>query len=665
MQRSFYICLALALLTAGIYWPVSHHDFVNYDDPDYVTANPIVQKGLTQEGIVWAFRNIHGEKTYWHPLTWLTHMADCQWFGLNPRGHHLGNVFLHTCNVVLLFLVLFQSTGASWRSAIVAALFAIHPLQMDTVAWVTERKNVLSAFFMLLSLLAYVRYAKFRGPVLYSLVIAFFAVALMSKPAVVTFPCLLLLWDAWPLRRVEFAMFGNSGSTGETTAIQRALTKVSPRFALLEKIPLFLLSAASCKLTLMAHEGLGMLGSEYHWPLRLRLENAIVSYARYLKKLLWPDDLAVLYPHPGKWPSLQVVLSGMILLSICALAVRAARSRPYLSIGWFWFLGMLVPAIGVVQVGFQSMADRFAYLPLIGILVMVVWGLADLALDSPVRQRLLAIGAGVVVAMYAGTTAFQLKHWRNSITLWEHTLHVTRNNYMAHHDLGVALREKNKLPEARAHFESTLSLKDNPATRLELARVFELERATNDAIAQLEKAIVLAPRWPDPRERLGHLLAQSSKKEEALAQYSELLRLAPGRADLHVTMAALLSGIQRVSEAAAHYREALRLNPNDVVALNNLAWLLATNPDDTVRNGYEAMAYGERACALTQWSNPVFLATFAAAQAERGNFQQAVELVTRAQAIATAAQEIRTAQDCEKLRVLFLSRTPFRDVEKR
>ncbi len=665
MRRLLYICLALAFLTAGVFWPVKNHEFVNYDDPDYVTANPIVQKGLSLEGVIWAFRNIHGEKTYWHPLTWLTHMADCQFFGMNPRGHHLGNVFLHACNVVLLFLILVQSTGALWRSAIVAALFGLHPLQMDTVVWVTERKNVLSAFFMLLSLLAYVRYAKFRGPVAYSLGIIFFAAALMSKPAVVAFPCLLLLLDVWPLRRLELASFNKLASTGEATAEQPRLTKVSPRISLLEKIPLFLLSAASCKLTLMAHEGLGMLGSEYHWPLRLRLENALVSYARYLKKLLWPNDLAVLYPHPGKWPFLEVVLSGVVLLIITAIVLRAARHRPYLSIGWCWFLGMLVPAIGVVQVGFQSMADRFAYLPLIGVLVMVVWGLADVALASPARQRALAIGASVVVACYGATTAFQLKHWRNSVTLWEHTLGVTRNNFMAHHDLGVALRERNALAEARSHFESTLSLKDNPATRSELARVFELQHATNEAIAQLEKAILLAPRWPDPRERLGYLLSQTSRKEEALAQYSELLRIAPRRANVHVTMAALLSGMHRVTEAADHYREALRLNPNDVVALNNLAWVLATHPDDKMRNGYEAASCADRACALTGWGNPVFLATLAAAQAELGNFQQAVELVTRAHAIATAAQEIRTAQDCEKLRALFLSRTPFRDVERR
>jgi tetratricopeptide (TPR) repeat protein len=664
MHRILYICLALALLTVGVFWPVRNHEFVNYDDPDYVTANPIVQNGLTRDGVVWAFQNIHAEKTYWHPLTWLTHMADCQFFGMNPRGHHLGNVILHTLNVVLLFLILVQSTGAPWRSAIVAALFAIHPLQMDTVAWVTERKNVLSAFFMLLSLLAYVRYAKFRGPILYSLVIVFFAAALMSKPAVVTFPCLLLLLDVWPLRRVELARFSNAGPAGETMAMP-PLPKISPRLALLEKVPLFLLSAASCKLTLMAHEGLGMLGAEYRWPLGLRLENAIVSYARYLKKFLWPDDLAVLYPHPGKWPFWEVVLSGVVLLAISALAVRTAKSRPYLSIGWFWFLGMLVPAIGIVQVGFQSMADRFVYLPLIGVLVAVVWSFADLARVSPARRRLLAIGAGVAVAIYGSATVLQLKHWQNSITLWEHTLRVTRNNYMAHHDLGVALREKNKLTEARAHLESTLSLKENPATRFELARVFELEHATNDAIAQLEKAILLAPRWPDPRERLGYLLAQSSQQEAALTQYSELLRMAPGRADLHVAVAALLSGIHRVGEAVGHYREALRLNPNDVVALNNLAWLLATNPDDKVRNGYEATSYGERACALTQWRNPGFLATLAAAHAERGNFQQAVELITRAHAIATAAQESRVAQDCEKLRTLFLSQTPFRDVDKR
>ncbi|HEY0551446.1 MAG TPA: tetratricopeptide repeat protein, partial [Verrucomicrobiae bacterium] len=520
---------------------------------------------------------------------------------------------------------------------------------------------VLSAFFMLLSLLAYIRYAKRRALIPYSFVFVFFAAALMSKPAVVTFPCLLLLLDAWPLRRFQFAMFGNSAPADEP---RHSLAPISLRFALLEKVPLFLLSAASCKLTLMAHEGLGMLGTDYRWPLRLRLENAIVSYAHYLKKLFWPNDLAVLYPHPGKWPLLEVVLSGAVLLVISAVVMRAAKRRPYLFTGWCWFLGMLVPAIGVVQVGFQSMADRFAYLPLIGVLLMVVWSASEFHLASSRRRRLVAIGAGIAVALYSGATVLQLKHWRNSITLWEQTLRVTRNNYMAHHDLGVALREANKLAEARTHFESALAIKDNPASRLELARVLQRQHATNEAIAQLEKAVLLAPRWPAPREELASLLSQAAKQTEALAQYAELLRLAPGRSDVHVTMAVLLAGIRRPVEAADHYREALRLNPNDVVALNNLAWLLATDPNDQVRNGYEAVSTAERACALTRWSNPVFLATFAAAHAERGNFEQAVEIISQAHAIAINAGQIQAAQEYGKLRAMFLSRKPFRVADK-
>lgn len=661
MHRNLYICLALALLTVGVFLPVKNFEFVNYDDPDYVTANPIVQKGLTEKGVAWAFQNIHGEKTYWHPLTWITHEIDCQWFGLNPRGHHLDNVLFHTLNVLLLFWILARMTGAAWRSAIIAALFAIHPLQVDTVAWVTERKNLLSTFFMLLSLLAYVRYA--TGPTLgrYASVFLLFGMALMCKPAVVTFPCLLLLVDFWPLQRVKLpALFASK--VGDTLEVIRSKYPSVPlRRAVLEKLPLLVLSFGSCVVTLLAHHGLGMLDASTQLPLWLRIENAVVSYARYIGKTFWPNDLAVLYPHPGHWPLWEIAASGILLLAITTLVLRRIKSQPYLFTGWFSFLGMLVPVIGIVQVGAQAMADRFIYVPVIGLFVMLVWTAAEFAKGAIARQRLAFIVAAITIVAAIGSTSVQLRFWKNSVALWEHTLRVTKNNYMAHHDLGVALRERDRLDEALLQFQAALSIKENPLSHFEASRVFELQQKTNSAIAELEASIRQAPRWPRAREQLALLLAQNGNADGALKHYAELLEAFPNRGDIHIRMALLLAANGHFSEAIQHYRDALHVNPNDLITLNNLAWLLCTNPDPLLRNGTEAAELATRACTLTSWQDPLFIATLAAAQAELGNYQQATGLATQARSIAMAAGQKDAAAQYENLRNVVAAGKPFRD----
>ncbi|HTD68321.1 MAG TPA: tetratricopeptide repeat protein [Candidatus Limnocylindria bacterium] len=665
MDRKLYLCLALIILTVATYWPVKNHEFVNYDDPDYITANPVVRQGLTAHGVAWAFQNLHAEKTYWHPLTWISHLIDVHLFGLTPAGHHLGNLLFHTLNVVLLFWILYRMTGAVWPSAVVTALFAIHPLQVDTVAWVTERKNVLSTFLMLLGLLAYVRYAARPTIARYAWIFFLFCAALMSKPAVVTFPCLLLLLDFWPLRRIHISYFAPSSGDEQRSGVATNFPLVPLRHAILEKLPLLLLSIASCAVTLLAHRGLGMLDPSGHLPLRLRLENAVVSYARYLGKILWPDDLAVLYPHPGQWPFWEVVLSGMLLLAVTALVLRRAKFQPYLLAGWFWFLGTLIPAIGIVQVGAQSMADRFAYIPIAGIFVMIVWTVAEFTAHSPARQRLALIVAGIVVGISAGGTLHQLSHWKNSITLWQHTLRVTTNNFMAHHDLGVALRESGRLDDALPHFQAALRIRENALSHFEMGQVLERQGRTNDAITQMERSVALAPRWATGRERLAFLLTERGDVTNALAHCSELLRLAPQRTDIRIRMAVFLSANDRAAEAITHYHEALRSKPNDIAALNNLAWIFATHPEAQFRNGAEAVELAFRACTLTGWKSPTFVATLAAAQAEMRNFQQAVDLATQARTLATIAGETEAAAECEKLRLLFVTRTPFRQAATR
>src|ERR1035437_9811943 len=418
MRRDWQIMALLAAATFAVFWQVSRHEFVNFDDPAYVTYNSVVREGLTWPGVAWAFTNLHGEATYWHPVTWLSHMLDCQLFGLKASGHHLTSLFLHTLNTLLLFVLLRRMTGRRGPSAMVAALFALHPLQVDSVAWIAERKNVLSAFFFMLTLWTYARYAEGRrakaegqglksgtqdpkpdargawsffhlpSSIFYVLSLLCFALGLMSKPTLVPLPFLLLLLDYWPLGRmqkeeVQSRITSTLRSTvhppqccygGRATEDGHPASRIT---LLLEKIPFLLLTAVSCLVTLRGHESLGALASAEELPIGLRLANAVVACALYLRKLVWPLDLSVFYLHSGRWPALLVAASVLLVLGLTALAVWQARRRPYLIVGWLWFLGMLVPVIGLVQAHVQALADRFAYLPVIGVFIMAVWALAE------------------------------------------------------------------------------------------------------------------------------------------------------------------------------------------------------------------------------------------------------------------------------------------------
>ena len=391
MRRDWLICLLLSAITLLVFWPATSHEFINYDDPLYVTENPHVQAGLSQESIAWAFGRVTGEGTYWHPVTWLSHMLDCQLFGLKAGRHHLTNLLFHTANVLLLFLALRRMTGAAWRSAVVAGLFALHPLQVDTVAWIAERKNVLSTLFWMLTLLAYEAYARRPGITRYALAFTTLALGLMCKPMLVTIPCVLLLLDYWPLRRIVEVQ------PGSVSPHAASYPRYKWRRLLLEKMPLLGLAAVSSAVTVMAHQRLGLLPTGEQLPLSSRVEHALVAYAGYLEKIVWPVDLAVFYPHPGTWPSERVLLSALLVAGITVLAGWWARKRPYLIAGWLWFLGTLVPVIGLVQAGTQSMADRFAYVPIIGVCILAVWGLAEMLGRAPFHRIIMAGTAGAVL----------------------------------------------------------------------------------------------------------------------------------------------------------------------------------------------------------------------------------------------------------------------------
>ena len=642
--------MGLAFLTVIVFAPVRNHPFIYYDDPDYVMANPIVQKGLTAEGLVWAFKNIHGERTYWHPLTWLSHELDCELFGVNSGAHHLVNVLFHLLNVLLLFLVMARLTGADWPSAAISALFAIHPLQVDTVAWIAERKNLLSTFFMLLSLLAYVRFVTRPAVLRYAAVFLLFAAALMSKPAVVAFPFLLLLLDYWPLQRIHLGRIAETGKGRDKNFSSFENSTVSLRRAVLEKVPLLILSGASCVITILAHRGLGMI--ENQMPLSWRLGNAVVSYGRYLGKFFWPHDLALAYPHPGAWPWATVIASAALLFGFTALVLFRFKAQPFLFTGWFWFLGMLVPVIGLVQAGAQSMADRFAYVPLIGLLIIMVWTGKEL-FARPSAWLFATVGLSLAIVLCAVMASVQLHYWRNGVVLWKHTLGITKNNWVAHQGLGTALIGEGDFEEAKQHLQTAISIKDNALGHSQLAYIYTKQHDTNRAIVELETSVRLDPRWPESRKSLADLLVQTSRFDEALDQYTKLLELPSPSDDVHIRVGILLYRFARAAEAAQHYREALRLNPTNLVALNNLAWILSTSSSDTMRNGSEALPLAERACRLTQSNFPPFLMTLAAAQAECGDYQQAVVTAAKAKADAAAAGNLSAALQYDQLRLQF------------
>jgi hypothetical protein len=442
--RSFWICLALTLATTAVFWQVCTYDFVNYDDPEYVYENPNIQAGITLKAIKWAFTTSHAR--IWHPLAWLSHMLDWQLFGSNPAGHHLTSLILHIANTLLLFIVLKQMTHRFWPSAFVAALFALHPLHVESVAWVTERKDVLSTFFWLLTMWAYVRFVNRPKAAGYLLVVALFALGLMAKSMLVTLPFVLLLLDYWPLDRLS-------------PKRQKAGSKYSLAYLLIEKIPLFAMTFAACTVTFICQKKGGAMRTGENYTFLVRLANASISYLQYIIKMVWPVRLAVFYPHPGQNVSiLYAVISAALLLAVTILVLRLATNRRYLVTGWFWYLGTLVPVIGLVQVGSQALADRYTYITLTGLFVIIAWGLPDLLAKWRYKKNTLALSTLLIISVMSVCTYFQLRHWRNSLTLFQHTLDVTKDNYVAMNNLAWFLAAG---PEITTH---------NPDRAFKLAR---------------------------------------------------------------------------------------------------------------------------------------------------------------------------------------------------
>ena len=482
-MRPFFLGVVLVAATVALYYPVNHHPFVNYDDTVYVTNNLHVQAGLDWDTVTWAFTTY--DQANWHPLTWLSHALDCQLFELNPAGHHDVNLLLHVLNVLLLFWVLQQATGYAGRSFMVAALFALHPINVQTVAWVAERKNLLSMLFFLLALGAYRWYVRDPRVGRYAVVALLFALGLMAKPQVITLPCVLLLWDYWPLRRMFASTLGPlSGGVSPITP--------SKSFYLLveEKFPLFAIAGVNAFITMQAQ---GRGGARNYFPRLIRLENAIVSYAQYVKKMLWPSRLALFYPHPDSFKTWAVLAAIVLLLAITAL-VFFQRRRRYLVVGWLWFVGTLVPMIGLIQVGVQAMADRYAYLPFIGLFIMICWGVADWSEQRRISSAWLASVSIAALLALTVVARIQLDRWNDNVTLWSHTVQVTGPNFIAENSLGVALQREGRVDEAIPHFRAALAINPNDASsNLNMADYDRLHGRLLECIERCQRIPAMTP----------------------------------------------------------------------------------------------------------------------------------------------------------------------------
>lgn len=748
------LCALLALITLATFWPVLHNGFVNYDDPDYVTANDWVQKGLRWETLCWSFTTGHASN--WHPVTWLSHMLDVTIFDLQPIGHHFTSLLLHIANSLLLLVFLRRVTGALWRSALVAALFALHPLHVESVAWVAERKDVLSTCLGLLSLTAYGNYAKSKGEgrganFYYALAVVFYVLGLMSKPMLVTWPFVMLLLDFWPLRRISL-----SSSLLHLKNIKQLA---------LEKLLFFALAIISCAVTVIVQSD--AVATTARVPIFDRLGNALVSYVAYLGQMFWPARLAVFYPFPLELTAGQIVAAGAVVLAISMAALCLWRTHPYAITGWLWYLGTLVPVIGLVQVGSQARADRYTYLPLIGIFVVVVWGLGALVQARHQWKWVATIATVLGLAALSVTTYRQTGRWHDSRTLFAHAAQVTRGNYMAlsgvgiadaqegswasamtnltralelarqHHAepfisyyLGVTLQMKGKGLEALPYLEAAVVPKQLRPERdyrlglslLEANRLTEAEAALKDALAArpqraefqlgmaalfirlgdlaraepVYQAVVAShPDFAVGHKSFGDFLTLTGRYIEAESHHAAAVNLKPADAMFRRTYAKTLRNLGRQREAIVQLEEAINLGlvnseittelaelysvqgqpakavvwyektiqnePNSVSALNNLAWILATDPNDEVRAGARAVELAERACQLAEWKVAVLMGTLAAAYAEAGRFSDAVVMAGKARDKARADQQETIAKKNDELRKLYERGTPFRD----
>jgi hypothetical protein len=604
------IGVCLFVLTWVVYAQTLRYDFVNYDDPRYVYQNTRITSGISVANVAWAFSHIHSEN--WHPLTTITHMLDCQLHGLNAGWHHFTNVLLHCVSVVLLFVALERMTGALWRSAFVSAVFAVHPLHVESVAWIAERKDVLSAFFFMLTLLAYLHYTRAPSIGRYLTVVLGVALGLMSKPMLVTLPFVLLLLDYWPLERFET----NRSNTG-----RRLLQLV------LEKIPLIALSAVSSIVTFLAQRG--AIGWTEQLPVSARISNALVAYVIYIRQMFWPTRLAVFYPHPeNRLPVWEIGLAFIVLVGITATAFRLRKKAPYIVTGWLWYLGMLVPVIGLVQVGWQGHADRYTYLPQIGLYIAVTWAVTDFTRSWRFQRMALGVAGLVLLGALSWRCWLQTSYWRDSETLFTHALAVTSNNDVALNNLGIIFLEKGQL---------------------------------DDAISKLQVAIDLRPENGPAHDNLAKAFLKKGQVAEAMVHYRKLLDIDPENVETRNTVGTALIQQGHVKEAIDQWQDVLAIQPENGNAASNLAWVFATCPEDSIRDGARAVELGEKALRISGGKIAMIYKVLAAAYAENGRFADAIQTAQRGAELATNQGNHALAAELESSIALYQSGRPLRD----
>ena len=558
--RGLLICLCLTTVIMAVYWPVYNFEFVGYDDDQYVTDNRHVQDGLTSENLLWALST--RQTANWHPLTWVSLILDCRLFGMWAGGYHLVNVLLHVVNTLLLFAVFNRMTAAPWRSAFVASLFALHPLHVESVAWVAERKDVLSTCFLLLTIWAYIRYIERPTGWRYLSTLGLYALGLMSKPMGVTLPFVLLLLDYWPLGRTRWA----KPATGESV-------KAPPRQLLKEKLPFLALAAVSCVVTYWAQQAGGTVVPMVNLSLRMRIANALLSYVGYMGQTFWPTRLAVFYPLHEMLPA-AVMGAAVGLVGITAVVIWRARRAPWLATGWFWYLGMLVPVIGLVQVGAQSMADRYTYVPLIGLFIMLCWSVPCGEIRRRNLKPVASVVAAAVLMVCVVLSVVQVRYWKDTATLFDHALKVTRDNWLAHCNLGMALAQAGRIEEAIGQYQQALRIEPDCADAHYNLGVFLSQTGRiEEAIWHYGQAVRLKPDDADAHNNLGLALQQVGKIENAISHYEQALRINPDDVEVHCNLGMALAQAGRIEEAIGHYEQALRIKPDLVAAQKSLARL--------------------------------------------------------------------------------------------
>lgn len=663
-RRAWLVCILLAAAIFAAYGQLWNADFITYDDNVYVSNNPHVKNGLTFQNFVWAWSTFYADN--WHPLTWLSHMLDAQIYGLNAGGHHLTSVLLHAANSILLFLLLIRMTKEFWPSAVVAGLFALHPQHVESVAWVSERKDVLSALFFILSVWAYAAWVENpHAKRAYVLSIILYVAGLLAKPMLVTLPFVLLLLDYWPLRRGP----------------------ISLKRKIAEKTPFFALTVISCVVTFLAQRAGGAVVPLQARPLWDRLANVPVAYIRYVAKFFWPAHLVIPYPEVH-WPAWLVALAVLLLLGITAWVMARRSAEPWLPMGWFWFLGTLVPVIGILQVGLQSIADRYTYIPSIGFFVMVIWT----ARSWSVRLAPLALGACFVL------TAHQTAIWKNNGTLFAHSARLSPDNFVAYEQLGTYEASQGQTNQGLADLET--SLKINPRYFLaaeDLGKMYLRLGKTDEAIARLRDVVARAPNWAEAHYDLGYAFLDKGRVADALDQFQAEVNLEPNDYKAELNMGTVLADhglandaipyLQKaaqlqprqaearaalgrafyqtgnVQEAISQYEKAIQLDPEDFRGMNDLAWILACNSDGSLRNGIRAVELARAANERDQGQNPVVLGTLAAALAETGDFGGAVATSRRAIDLAQARTNAALVEILARRLKAYEAGSPWRDVK--